>query len=1056
MDLYVYGLDGTVGAFGTYPGGDGGNGAAGGDVQARNTSSDARNAVYASGGDGGGGGYGANNPAGNGGSAGAGGNGGHAGATVITGVLIGQASALARLDGGSGGSAGSAGFPGDYLSLDQGIGASGGNGGQASRTMAEATTSSGAADATVWNVGGSGGRGIGAGYRGGSGGVSAFNSAKASGINASATIIQASGPGGAGMNGADGGDGARSVLTNAASGKAVGGTLELTQWARAGWGGEGAIGGKAGDARSTLVFDDVAINGGIATTLKGYSEADGGNGGAGSVLARVGGNANATVSLTGAGTVEADALAAGGQGGQGPSGDGPFLGAGGGAAFADAKAISTSATGTADAHATAMAGSGALAFGAGMIAGQGNSTSAAKAFASGYSARATADLTGGPGGQGRNGASGGTGGNARLIDAVSGSADGGDLLLRQNASGGWGGTTFGGAPGSGGSAHSYLTYHEDKVGSARARTIGAAVHATGGPAAFFRTSDSVRGGNAVARIDLSGSRNITGSAHATGQLSNNAKSGFAYSTAMVAATSTAGDGVATAEAVAVGGKSETQSELDWGRTVADTTASTAAGQLATARSIGSGRGTAKATAITRTDGVVTSLNAVASAQVLGSGSATSTANMGQTLPDHTTDYGTYAHGTASPNASVIAAALSATTNVNTILGSPNATIFATGMQGGNSLQSWTGTRTYSSTITWSLDTRALSGDLILGLVDGISHGSGMRTLRMSVAIEGTTVLTRGFTDNSRALAFLGDSAVNLGTVVQDADLQVSVSFQVVLNTEQSGFGARYVIGTTGADRGAMPVATTPTWVGISAVTKLAVLGQATAHAVVTLRSGTTIVGTTTADDQGDWSVVLPAGHPAAEFIATTIAPSGETVFAANSDGVLRTIHAGNGYVLPELSDIAFIRAVSDTGVSLTGNGAANTIHGGKGNDMLRGGGGADALYGGDGGADRFVYAALEDSTVDPLGQDTIWDFGSAGTPDLIDLSLIDADTMLPGDQAFLGGKFVSAFTGVAGELRLTPIDFASRQLSGDVNGDGTADFMITIVGSALTMDRVVL
>jgi serralysin len=65
--------------------------------------------------------------------------------------------------------------------------------------------------------------------------------------------------------------------------------------------------------------------------------------------------------------------------------------------------------------------------------------------------------------------------------------------------------------------------------------------------------------------------------------------------------------------------------------------------------------------------------------------------------------------------------------------------------------------------------------------------------------------------------------------------------------------------------------------------------------------------------------------------------------------------------------------------------------------------------------------------------------------DRMDLRLIDANGNAVGDQAFL---FIgsSAFHGKAGEL-----NFRSGIVSGDVNGDGLADFQIKVMNlSALS------
>lgn len=123
---------------------------------------------------------------------------------------------------------------------------------------------------------------------------------------------------------------------------------------------------------------------------------------------------------------------------------------------------------------------------------------------------------------------------------------------------------------------------------------------------------------------------------------------------------------------------------------------------------------------------------------------------------------------------------------------------------------------------------------------------------------------------------------------------------------------------------------------------------------------------------------------------------------------------------------------------LTGFDGSDELNGRGGDDTLNGGLGADLLNGGSG-DDQFVYASLDDSTVALSGRDTIGDLGKG---DGIDLSAIDANTTLAGDQAFTK---VAAFTGVAGQLTLTAAG-KSTLLQVDVNGDGVADMAITLSG----------
>lgn len=132
---------------------------------------------------------------------------------------------------------------------------------------------------------------------------------------------------------------------------------------------------------------------------------------------------------------------------------------------------------------------------------------------------------------------------------------------------------------------------------------------------------------------------------------------------------------------------------------------------------------------------------------------------------------------------------------------------------------------------------------------------------------------------------------------------------------------------------------------------------------------------------------------------------------------------------------------------LDGRGGNDTLYGGNGNDDLYGGGGNDKLIGGKGndlmwggtGADHFVFESIQDSVVGSK-RDVIKDFYSSEN-DKIDLSAIDANSTNGGsDDAFhyIGS---AAFSDTAGELR-----FKNNILSGDIDGDGKADFEIKVAG----------
>ena len=124
---------------------------------------------------------------------------------------------------------------------------------------------------------------------------------------------------------------------------------------------------------------------------------------------------------------------------------------------------------------------------------------------------------------------------------------------------------------------------------------------------------------------------------------------------------------------------------------------------------------------------------------------------------------------------------------------------------------------------------------------------------------------------------------------------------------------------------------------------------------------------------------------------------------------------------------------------LQGAGGDDVLNGGADVDILTGGLGLDNLIGGSG-ADTFVYLGLTDSPRG-VGRDIITDFSTV-EGDKMDVSAIDANPVLAGDQAF---TLVASFTGAAGQL---VFDAASHVAQFDQNGDGFADLEIQLTGVA--------
>ncbi len=144
-------------------------------------------------------------------------------------------------------------------------------------------------------------------------------------------------------------------------------------------------------------------------------------------------------------------------------------------------------------------------------------------------------------------------------------------------------------------------------------------------------------------------------------------------------------------------------------------------------------------------------------------------------------------------------------------------------------------------------------------------------------------------------------------------------------------------------------------------------------------------------------------------------------------------------------------ALTGTGNTLanviTGNGGANTLSGLAGNDTLVGGTGADVLIGGIG-ADRFDFNFVSESTASARdmiragGGAVAFEGAGVAGGDLIDLSGIDANAGLAGNQPFVFGGTT------AGHLSLVNSG-TTTILNANVDADATFEFVLAIEDGGL-------
>lgn len=147
---------------------------------------------------------------------------------------------------------------------------------------------------------------------------------------------------------------------------------------------------------------------------------------------------------------------------------------------------------------------------------------------------------------------------------------------------------------------------------------------------------------------------------------------------------------------------------------------------------------------------------------------------------------------------------------------------------------------------------------------------------------------------------------------------------------------------------------------------------------------------------------------------------------------------------------ANILSGSDGNDLIDGRAGDDTINGDQGADIIIGGAGKDTMLGGPeivAARDTFRYLALTDSTASTATSDIIqlFDTGVTATDDRIDLSAIDTNAAVAGDQGFVWRNTLAFTTSSAWEVRLQ-VSGADTIVQVDNDSDTAAEMVILVQG----------
>ena len=189
--------------------------------------------------------------------------------------------------------------------------------------------------------------------------------------------------------------------------------------------------------------------------------------------------------------------------------------------------------------------------------------------------------------------------------------------------------------------------------------------------------------------------------------------------------------------------------------------------------------------------------------------------------------------------------------------------------------------------------------------------------------------------------------------------------------------------------------------------------------------------------------------------------SGSTIFSSTS---VRHISGARAITLLGVANISAVGAGGGELITgnrgpnaLTGNGGPDTLRGGPGKDTLNGGPGIDTVDGGPGrdtltggaDSDTFDFNAAAETGLTDATCDVVIDF--THLVDRIDVSTIDASSILPDNNAFAWAGSGGFSTSSAGQLRFKKFDnpgttYDYTMVYGDTDADVASEFEIRLTG----------